>query len=194
MGRPDTRTAWLDLGLETLRGQGIDAVRIDQLAARLHKTRGSFHHHFNGAAGFRQALLDRFEEMSLSEVHRMSESSTGLPVAAALEQIARTFRYDATLEAAVRGWAETSAQARATMTRLDAARLTALIEIWRTELPDLDQARMAALVPHLVIVGASITKPTPSRDEVAATLALLAALVPHVGQAIAAAADRDTPR
>ncbi len=55
------RDRWLDLGLDVLATDGLGALRIDPLAARLGLSKGSFFHHFASAAAFRSALLERYE-------------------------------------------------------------------------------------------------------------------------------------
>ncbi|QGH69676.1 TetR/AcrR family transcriptional regulator [Pseudactinotalea sp. HY158] len=175
------REEWIMAGLAALRANGIDAVRIDPLAETLGKTKGSFHHHFAGVEKYHRALLERFEADAVGEVHRLIEAVADLDLSQALARIAVSIRYDARIESAVRGWAATNTAAREAMARVDAARLDALTELWGSEFGDPRQARIAALVPHLVIVGASVAQPTPSRGDMAAVFAVLSSLVPHVG-------------
>ena len=56
-----TRTTWLDAGLEMLARDGAPGVTIERLTAQLGLSKGSYYHHFKGAAGFRTALLEQFE-------------------------------------------------------------------------------------------------------------------------------------
>ena len=56
-----TRTEWLDAGLELLADEGAPAVTIERLTGKLGVTKGSYYHHFKGAAGYRTALLEYFE-------------------------------------------------------------------------------------------------------------------------------------
>ena len=61
------------------------------------------------------------------------------------------------LEVAVRAWSYSDPAALAVQTRVDAARLSALEAIWHRLLDDHDQARIYALVPYLIMVGASMS-------------------------------------
>ncbi len=61
------------------------------------------------------------------------------------------------LEIAVRAWSYSDPAAHAVQTRVDAARLSALEAIWRRLLDDHDQVRIYALVPYLIMVGASMS-------------------------------------
>lgn len=175
------RDEWVEAGFAALRAGGIDAVRIDSLAAGLHRTKGSFHHHFAGAAAFHQALLERFADNALHELAALTAAAAGLTVTEALARVAAGTRFDPALEAAIRGWAEGSPDARNALTLVDTARLDALTEIWSRALDDREQARAAALIPHLVLIGASVAQPTPTPPDLERVFALLAHLVPHVG-------------
>lgn len=174
------REEWINVGFEALREGGIDTVRIDRLAATLQRTKGSFHHHFAGTAGYHHALLERFEEDAMREVSALTEETATLPVPEALGRLATGARFDPALEAGIRGWAEVDSAARVALARVDTARLDALTQIWSRELHDVDRARTAALVPHLVIIGASVAQPTPTTLELGHVFALLTQLVPHV--------------
>ncbi|MGH3095547.1 MAG: hypothetical protein ACRDMV_06050 [Streptosporangiales bacterium] len=63
---------------------------------------------------------------------------------------------------------------------MDAARLDALVGLWRRILTDPGRARTAALVPYLVMIGASMARPAPNEAELREVFALLAMLVPSV--------------
>lgn len=177
---------WIDEGMATLRQEGIAGVRIDRLAARLGLTKGSFHHHFNGVGDYRRALLERFE----TEAKAMIEKTVTVPADLAVSSAQRILTeapthvsIDPRTEAAFRGWAFQDAAARATLQRIDAARLQALTALWRSIVPDESLARSAALIPHLIAIGASVTVPTPTAKEMTDVFALLAALVPSVPSA-----------
>ena len=64
--------------------------------------------------------------------------------------------------------------------RVDAARLDALISLWQRILPGSGRARIAALVPHLLMIGASVALPRPTKKEMQGAFSLLATLVPSV--------------
>lgn len=59
------RERWLNEGLKVLAEEGAAGIRIDRIAARLHLSKGSFHHHFDGAEGYKKALLAHFEQLSI---------------------------------------------------------------------------------------------------------------------------------
>ncbi|MFD7310417.1 TetR/AcrR family transcriptional regulator [Promicromonospora sp. NPDC059942] len=175
-----SREQWIDEGLVVLSEQGTTGLRIDRIAGRLRLTKGSFHHHFGGIEDYRQAILDRYEQDSLDAVGRALAAVADLPPRDALTRLPDHFSFDPRLEAAVRGWAFADPAARTAQERVDTARLESLTSLWRDVLPDPDQARVAALVPHLLMIGGSTALPTPSQADMRAAFALLATLVPAV--------------
>ncbi|ANJ28476.1 TetR/AcrR family transcriptional regulator [Agromyces aureus] len=180
-----TREAWLDEGLVVLAEQGAPGVRTDRIAARLGLTKGSFHHHFAGAADYRRALLARHEQGTLDALERAGAEASARPgvEALALLRDRSAELHDQPLEAAVRAWAFQDDDARATQARIDAARLAALTALWATITGDESSARIAALLPHLMVIGAAMAVPPVDRDDLARLFDLLVALAPHVTHA-----------
>ncbi|MFF2372180.1 TetR/AcrR family transcriptional regulator [Agromyces sp. NPDC058110] len=177
-----TRDDWLDEGLAVLAESGEPGVRTDRIAARLGLTKGSFHHHFAGAADYRRALLARHERRVLDALAGVSATAAGLEAAEApaLLRDEAAALLDQPLEAAVRAWAAHDVDARETQARIDAARLEALTAVWVRITGDERSARSAALLPHLVVIGATAAVPPVGRDDLAGLFDLLAALARHV--------------
>lgn len=145
---------WLRTGLAVLARDGETGLRIDRMARELGVTKGSFHHHFAGATDFRRALLahHRTEQLQLLDTAR--EATAGLPGESAIHALAplATEQIDLPRERALRAWAVSDPEAAATVSQIDEARLALLVELWERELPP-DEARTAALVPHLALIG-----------------------------------------
>lgn len=175
-----TRERWLDEGLVVLAEQGPKGVRVDRIAARLALTKGSFHHHFKGINDYHHSLLERFETDSMNAVRAAVEAVAGLPPEQALMELPSYFSFDPRLEAAIRGWAFENEEARAVLTRVDGERLDALVRLWEPAVRDTEHARTAALVPHLLMIGASVACPRPSAEDLQEVFSLLADLVPSV--------------
>jgi hypothetical protein len=68
---------------------------------------------------------------------------------------------------------------RVSRTRIDRQRLAGLEAIWRRMEPDQRQARIKALLPYLVAVGASMSSVVIDSDELQQVYELLLPLVPH---------------
>lgn len=168
-----------------LAEEGEAGLRIDRIASRLGLTKGSFFHHFDGAPGFRAALLAEYERLTLgaladaigarhgddtrSTLAWLTELATSQP-----ESIRRP-----ELDLAVRAWAASDREARATQARIDAAVIDALQAAWRPAVGSDEAARTAALVPYLVSLGAAMTVPPVSADELRRVYELLLDAVPR---------------
>ncbi|WP_433133705.1 hypothetical protein ACQPWW_16585 [Micromonospora sp. CA-240977] len=120
--------------------EGPAGLRIDRLAARLGLTKGSF-----------QVTL----------LHGLSdELATVDPVDALRAPPSRLDElFDAELDRALRAWAIGNDGARAVVERVDSARLTFLETLWNRAVPDPTRARAAALLPHLLLIGANAIRP-----------------------------------
>lgn len=64
--RAGTRTNvddWIRIGYAILAEDGIEALKIDRLCARLGVTKGSFYWHFDGMPSYRSALITAWAEL-----------------------------------------------------------------------------------------------------------------------------------
>ncbi|WP_127794935.1 TetR/AcrR family transcriptional regulator [Agromyces sp. LHK192] len=176
-----TRDAWIEEGLRILAEQGAPGVRTDRIAARLGLTKGSFHHHFAGAPDFRRAVLGAFEERSAAALAGVVAEATDRSPADALALLGEraTDLLDQPLETAVRAWAFQDDDARAAMARVDRARYEALEAMWTGLVDDPADARTAALLPHLVVIGATMALPAIDRADLSRLFDLLVRLVPY---------------
>ena len=179
-----TRQRWLDEGLVVLAEEGESGLRIDRLAARLGLTKGSFFHHFGGAAGYRSALLEAYERLTLDAMATAiaARRDEGTRATLAWLTYLATDGGDsirrAELDLAVRAWASSDAEARAVQARIDAAVIDALQATWRPLVESDAAARTAALVPYLVSLGAAATVPPISSQELRGVYDLLLEAVP----------------
>ncbi|OLT11341.1 hypothetical protein BJF78_27025 [Pseudonocardia sp. CNS-139] len=177
-----TRDLWLGEGVAVLTQEGPGGVRIDRLAARLGLTKGSFHHHFAGIDGYREALLARVERAQTDVLDAAAGELAGLPPADALRSLPARLDdlFDADLDRALRAWAIGDPAARGVQERVDAARLAFVQELWRRVAGDNPRARTAALLPHLLLIGANAARPPLDDADRRAVFDLLAELIPHV--------------
>jgi AcrR family transcriptional regulator len=183
--KPDARLGWLDTGLHVLASEGADALRIDHLAKLLGVTKGSFHHHFAGAGGYKKELLAHFERIAIDalntaigEVEAAGDAQATMAHLTSLVATIKDRIYWPELEVAIRAWATSDSEVRETQERVDSARLAALQRIWRPHVADDAAARVAALLPYLVAVGATSIVPPVAADELQRVYELLLPLVP----------------
>jgi AcrR family transcriptional regulator len=177
-----TRERWLDESLTVLAEEGPSGLRIDRLAARLGVTKGSFHHHFAGAAGFKSALLAHYEEQARVALGAAIDARSKEGTRATLAWLTELSTSESglrrpRLDTAVRAWAQSDPEVRETQARIDAAAIAALQDAWRPLVASDAEARSAALVPYLVSLGAEVTVPPIGPDELRAVYDLLLRLV-----------------
>ncbi|HIY66079.1 MAG TPA: TetR/AcrR family transcriptional regulator [Candidatus Agrococcus pullicola] len=180
-----TKDDWIAAGLDALAEGGEGAIRVDRLAAQLGVTKGSFHHHFRGAAALRAEVLESFRQSREELAKDIGRGVDDMSADEALEYLATLIARvpDDRLDRAVRSWALVDEQARAAQDDIDAQQLAALEAIWRRIVPG-EHARTAALIPFLALVGASATTAV-DREDIEAVLRMLAQEAHHVPNIIA---------
>ena len=115
---------WVDAGLRTLAGQGIDAVRVERLAADLKVTKGSFYWHFTDRQALLVAIVEAWKERSTLEVIRRVEVQGGDDASARLWALMEiVFASDGRLDQQVRAWAATDTLVRRSRDHIDQLRL-----------------------------------------------------------------------
>lgn len=179
------RDRWLEEGLLVLAAEGASGVRIDRIAARLGLSKGSFHHHFAGATGYKHDLLALYEarcvEALESAIASAGEHASVRDVVSTLTELVgaeHSELYRVELDVAVRAWSTYDAEVRAVQQRIDTARVDALERVWRRAIPDGDGARRAATLPYLLAVGAAMVVPPVDADELHRLYEILLPLAP----------------
>jgi AcrR family transcriptional regulator len=142
---------WVAAGLELLRREGEDALTIQRLCERLHRTKGSFYHHFADVTAFHEALLNAWEEQLTTAVIGAASGEAD-PSAFARLLAAAARRIDVRLELSVRSWALRSEHARQRVRRVDDRRLAVLSRIWAD--PAGDHAADYAALEYCAFLGA----------------------------------------
>jgi AcrR family transcriptional regulator len=177
------RDRWLNEGLDVLESEGAAGIRIDRIAARLGLSKGSFHHHFDGADGFKRDLLAHFEQHAIATLETaIGDGGAPGDARAILSHLTDLLHpgsgfYRPKLEVAVRAWATWDAEVGAVQARIDAARLAALQRVWRPHVDSDEAARAAALLPYLIAVGASVV-PAVEAEALQDVYRILLPLVP----------------
>jgi AcrR family transcriptional regulator len=119
---------WVDAGLEFLRTESIEHVKVERLAARLGISKGSFYWHFRNKADLHAAILERWKKNLFNEVIDTIEREA----ATASERLRKLLELSfwsanvpraAQLDLAVRAWARRYAPAQEAVNRFDAVRI-----------------------------------------------------------------------
>lgn len=128
------RDKWLAEGLQIMASDGIGAVSVDLLVARLAVSKASFHWHFGDRAAFLKALVEYWRERALDgDGHQL-------------------FAADPRVDRAMRAWAVGDPEVAAAVRAVDDGRLSRLTEIHRAH--SAEPERVARL-EYAVFVGAT---------------------------------------
>ncbi len=131
---PDTRSGnrlgiddWLAAGYAILAEEGLKALKIDRLCARLGVTKGSFYWHFDNIAAYRTALVQGWSELRDADRSQIEEIDA-LPPRDRLIRMMNSLVSPRhwTLERAMREWAR-SDQAVAESVRAADRRILAAV-------------------------------------------------------------------
>jgi AcrR family transcriptional regulator len=124
-----SRELWLEAAKEALLQSGVDAVKIQPLAARLALSRTSFYWFFKDRGALLDALLEAWDEHNTKSLVAASEAYAETLPEAVLNLIAVFLdetRFEPQFDFAVRGWAHQSTPVTARVNAADARRLAAI--------------------------------------------------------------------
>lgn len=145
---------WLQAGYAVLATEGIKALKIDRLCARLGVTKGSFYWHFTGMPSYRTALIQGWGELrdqdrrSLEEIGSLSPRDRLRQMMAALVSPRHW-----TLERAMREWARTDEAVAESVRAADRRVLAAVRQAFLDFGFDPDEAELRADATFAVGVG-----------------------------------------
>lgn len=116
--------AWLAAAWEELSRGGVEAVRVEPLAARLGVTKGSFYWHFRDRAALLDALLADWERRATRGVIALVDGASEAPRErlAALLRVTTKASEAADAESAIRAWGAHDERARERLARIDEQR------------------------------------------------------------------------
>ncbi|MUL46460.1 TetR/AcrR family transcriptional regulator [Mycobacterium sp. CBMA293] len=159
--RPDTRLGnrlsiddWLTAGYAILAEDGIKALKIDRLCARLDVTKGSFYWHFDNMATYRTALIRGWGELRDADRSQLEAIGT-LPPRDRLSQMMRSLVSPRhwTLERAMREWARSDEAVAESVRAADRRILAAVRQAFEDYGFDADKAELRADATFAVGIG-----------------------------------------
>jgi AcrR family transcriptional regulator len=135
---PDTSRldakAWTAAALVLLAEQGIDGVRVEPLAARMHVTKGSFYWHFKDRDALFEAMLgDWRRRATLQVIERIEQTEepprTRLQTLLRVPFSGRRPYHGAEIELSIRLWGRREARARTALEEVDQLRLRYIAQL-----------------------------------------------------------------
>jgi AcrR family transcriptional regulator len=144
--------AYFDAALELLAEGGEAALTIDNLCERLQVTKGSFYHHFDSQAAFRDAFLDHWEvganEVLAAQIEAVADPHERIEL---LKQLGVAVDHRA--ETALRAWARSDPVVAAAQRRLDDVRQGQLAAAFVDLGIEPDHAQVLARIGVTILVG-----------------------------------------
>lgn len=128
-----TREDWLRIALETLISDGIDRVRVLDLAGKLNCARSSFYWYFKNRADLLDSLLEHWQTtntQSLIATAGRPAETINLAVGQLIADWAAPRDFDIPLDLAVRDWARRSAVVRRAVDLSDVDRIAAFAKMF----------------------------------------------------------------
>jgi AcrR family transcriptional regulator len=147
------RGAWIEAALKALSSGGVDAVRVEALAASLGVSKGGFYWHFKDRQALLEEMLDTWERAVAGDVIVRIESEQDEPRAKfeQLFQLARTADFGA--ELAVRDWARREQAVAARVRRVDNRRMEYLRLLFGQLGLDEEEAEARSLLAFSLFIG-----------------------------------------
>jgi AcrR family transcriptional regulator len=143
---------WLEAGLEILAAQGPSALTIDNLVAKMGKTKGSFYHHFDNSRIFINHLLAYwYETYTIQILEKSGQGATPNEKLKALVQ--STLKIPRKTELAIRAWALYDPDVKIFQDRIDKARLDYLTGLFETVTKDGKTAWNKAFKIYSAFIG-----------------------------------------
>lgn len=155
---------WIQAGYGLLAEQGIEALKLESLCARVGATKGSFYWHFTDMAGYRAVLIKAWGELR-DDDRRQFVTLTDLPPRQRLSQMmsALVDVQHWPVERVMREWARTDAAVAAGVRASDARVLDAVRQAFIDHGFDAEEADLRANVTFAAGIGfLHLSGPRPS--------------------------------
>ncbi|BBY78483.1 TetR family transcriptional regulator [Mycolicibacterium parafortuitum] len=145
---------WIQAGYAILADDGLEALKLDRLCARLGVTKGSFYWHFRDMAGYRAALVQAWGELRDRD-RRDFGVLDHLPPRDRLARMMSSLLGEKqwTLERAMREWARTDPAVAASVHAADLLVLRAVREAFLAAGFDEDDAEVRANATFAAGIG-----------------------------------------
>ncbi|MFI0843934.1 TetR/AcrR family transcriptional regulator [Mesorhizobium sp. IMUNJ 23232] len=151
-----TREDWLNLALEAMVSEGVEAVRILSLGQRLGVSRSSFYWYFKS----RQDLLDQLLDYWRNRNTRVIVERASRPADTIAEAVLNVFEnwvdgtlFDPRLDFAIRAWARQSPEVHRIVDEADDKRVDAIREMFLRHGYEETEAFVRARVLYFVQIG-----------------------------------------
>ncbi|MEV6322938.1 TetR/AcrR family transcriptional regulator [Nocardia sp. NPDC051787] len=149
------RSSWIEQGLAALAAGGLEAVRIESLAAALGVTKGGFYGHFADRNALLAEMLDTWERETTDDVITRVESEGGDARAKIRRAGLLTFSDDRLrpIDLAVRDWARRDPRVAERLRRVDNRRMDYLRQLFGSYCSDPDDVEARSMLAFCLAIG-----------------------------------------
>ncbi|UWR02289.1 TetR/AcrR family transcriptional regulator [Ruegeria conchae] len=164
-----TRDDWLNVAMDVLISDGVEQVKVMNLAERMAVSRSSFYWYFKSRQELLDALLARWQATNTAALIAQSELPAETITAAVCNVqrcVVNSELFDTALDFAVRDWARRSGKVRRMLDQSDARRLAALCTMFIRFNYDETEAETRARVLYYMQIGydlAQLNEPMATR-------------------------------
>lgn len=147
---------WLNAAFEVLLKKGVDAVKIQPLAAQLDLSRTSFYWYFSDRKALLDALISHWDSKNTGGLVAACEAYAESPAEAMLNVISAFLvqdQFDARLDFAVRSWSLQDKRVMGRVKQADKTRLSALRQMLIKQGYKRADADVRARTIYLVQIG-----------------------------------------
>ena len=160
---------WIQAGFAILAEEGMKALKIDRLCARLGVTKGSFYWHFDGMSSYRTALIQAWGELR-DEDRRQIDEMGEVPPRERLSKMMASLVSPRhwTLERAMREWARSDESVATSVRAADRRLLRAVRQAFLDYGFGPDDADLRATATFAAGIGfLHLSGPTPDEGDAA---------------------------
>ncbi|QBY00893.1 TetR/AcrR family transcriptional regulator [Rhodophyticola sp. CCM32] len=151
-----TREDWMQIALDTLISDGVEAVKVLALAEKLKCARSSFYWYFKNRSDLLDSLLDHWQSTNTDALVRAANQpadSINFALGHLFSCWVNDGKFDTRLDFAVRDWARRSGTVRRAVDISDASRIAAVANMFeRFEYPR-NEADVRARIVYFTQIG-----------------------------------------
>ncbi len=154
---------WIDFGLKTLATQGINAVRVEPMAAELQVTKGSFYWHFKNRNALLEEILSAWKGYATNDIITNVEEQGGDATQRIRCLFTTVLEGDNRLDKEIRIWADSDNNVQTALRQIDQRRVTYLEDLFKELGFTAIQATARARLVYHALIG-QFTMDVPAID------------------------------
>ena len=151
-----TRDDWLNLAMDVLVSDGVDQVKVLNLAERMGVSRSSFYWYFKSRQELLDALLAKWQSTNTAAMiaqAKLPAKTITQAVCNVQRCVVNTQLFDTALDFAIRDWARRSGKVRRLLDQCDGQRVEALTDMFMRFGYDAPEAKTRARVLYYMQLG-----------------------------------------